>query len=193
MAETDNWTATYRDYRRNTERLTSEIDRLTIQMEAASQAISSAEKMTAEILGAARKLSAEATRAHAAWDNGEQVASDAAARAVIGATKGAQDSMESLMGELDKAATAAKVAASGMNNLLRRSPWTVAIYVVFTLVIAALSGTLAYYIEHERSVQFENDQLHQQSLMLMVWQNAKPAEIKVMEEILRRSSAKVNR
>src|SRR5260370_20670818 len=139
MAETENWTATYRDYRRNTERLTSEIDRLTVQMEAASQVINSAEKMTAEILGAARKLSAEATRAHAAWDNSEQVASDAAARAVIGATKGAQDSMESLMRELSKAATAANTAAFGMKNILRRSRWTVALCVISTLVVAALS------------------------------------------------------
>lgn len=187
MSGIEAWSVTYRDFQKCTDKLTAEIDRLTIQTRSSRSILDSSGKIATNIEELAHQIQDQVKRAEQAWAKGDEVADRAAMRASSAAVNGIEVAVTPLIARLSDTAAKADKTVVEMNisaRSARRSIYYLAVAFLFiNLLVVAAEG---YWLKSQIA-QESQDSINAE-LFMKLWINATPKEQTLIRQILDRKN-----
>ncbi|WP_167146033.1 hypothetical protein [Pseudomonas sp. OTU750018] len=187
MTESGQFTATYRDFRKNTEELTTEIDRLTDAVGQMDEFRISAQAKLEDLNATSESIKDEVQKAVKAWGNGSEVSKSAAKKAYEEAYSGTISAGKELQREMRAITQEAESVARRLESVgrLRASIWAAFILI---LVVAYAGGV--YSAPHLQ--KFLNDSWTQagskEPSLHDVWAHSTEQERETIRKILKRTA-----
>lgn len=187
MSDIEVWNVTYREFQKCADKLTAEIDRLTIQTRNSRSILDSSGKIATNIEVLAQQIQDQVKKAEQSWAKGDEMAERAAMRASSSAITGIQMAVEPLIGRLSETADNAEKTVIKMNisaKSTRRSIYflTSGFLLINLLVIGAGSYWLKSYVSKESDNEIDA------RLFAKLLINATPKEKTQMLQILDRKA-----
>lgn len=185
MSGIEAWSVTYRDFQKCADKLTAEIDRLTVQTRNSRSILDSSGKIATNIEELAHQIQSQVLKAEQAWMKGDEVAEHAAKRASSAAINGIELGVKPLIARLSDATGSAEktvVAMSRSANSARRSIYYLGAAFLFINLLVLAAGI--YWVTN--SVTQETRNRVDTDVVLKLQASATRKELALIQEILDR-------